>query len=669
MRFSRRVFSVLLLLLIFGVSTYTVAHKVLADWSTDLQPPTTTLRITCKDASGNPVSSPADTTASGNGSCPATATKATVIIYQCVDDTPSGSGCAQTNYIINSVTQTAVTVWPSGGVDVFASTPPSPPNTPPSTNPNRITVTSIDNAGNNETLFTYDLDFKYSISGILYNDMNVNGTYEAGTDTLFSGGTTVNLTGAATATTTSAANGTYTFTDLLNGSYTVTVPIPSGYKAVVSLATMPIVISFGSASGKNFLVQGYTISGNVYKDNDKSEFKDNGEVNYGTTPLTNGEIENQIQIQSLLPITTLNGTFTSGSLPGGTYAVTHVSSTLPTGYFYTYPLAVGYSVTIGSGCVSSAHITCSSGDVQGLNFGITNSKPWWQCIGSDCRSDPGIINKIPSNPSNPSNPPPVCSNGAYASTPGSFSLSPGIIFSGNSTPDFGQGQASALNWQVGGSAPNNETFSPVNGNLVRTSYDYYDSLLKQNNITPTDLSTVSGCTTLSNCTIPNTLATGVYRANGQVTTSTTDFVLAANRKVVILVNGDLIIKNKISVPTGSSLIFSVKGSIKVDKTVQAASNSDTNTQIQGYYSADKDFIIDGYTATGCVTPPKDVRLNIAGSVVVNAGRQGGTFTNNRDLCASNLSCPAYTITERPDFLLFSPEFIKVPTFVWQETAP
>ncbi len=62
-------------------------------------------------------------------------------------------------------------------------------------------------------------------------------------------GVTMNLTGAATATTTTATGGTYTFAGLANGSYTVT-PSLSGY--TFSPTSIAVTISGANQTGKNF---------------------------------------------------------------------------------------------------------------------------------------------------------------------------------------------------------------------------------------------------------------------------------------------------------------------------------------------------------------------------------------------------------------------------------
>jgi len=89
-------------------------------------------------------------------------------------------------------------------------------------------------------------------------------------------------------------------------------------------------------------------------------------------------------------------------------------------------------------------------------------------------------------------------------------------------------------------------------------------------------------------------------------------------------------------------------------------------EIQGFYSTDKSFIIQ--SKGGC--PTVDLYLGIEGAIVVNAdGKSGGTFTNNRTLCAGNANNPVFTIKERPDMILNAPNSYKITNFLYTEIAP
>jgi hypothetical protein len=55
--------------------------------------------------------------------------------------------------------------------------------------------------------------------------------------------------------------------------------------------------------------------------------------------------------------------------------------------------------------------------------------------------------------------------------------------------------------------------------------------------------------------------------------------------------------------------------------------------------------------------------------VTNAALKGGSFVNNRDLCAGDADCPVFYIQERPDFTLNAPSFLQVAPRIWREVAP
>ncbi len=82
-------------------------------------------------------------------------------------------------------------------------------------------------------------DFGYnrpgSIGDTVWLDWNENGVRDPGE--LGVGGVTVNLSGDASDITTTAADGTYLFTELPSGTYNVTITIPAGYSLSINPAT------------------------------------------------------------------------------------------------------------------------------------------------------------------------------------------------------------------------------------------------------------------------------------------------------------------------------------------------------------------------------------------------------------------------------------------------
>lgn len=654
--------------------------------------------------------------------------------------------------------------------------------------PNPVLVTASGPAGSNFPV-NFMIGQNWTVSGTLYNDVDDSGTINAGDTPFIDGSQTVTLTPGSLSGNSSIVNGTYTINNVYNRNYTASLPIPSGYKAVIP-PSQAVNLCNANVSAVNFLIQGftisgnvnidhnhngshdsydeylnnatlalsggytarpntttnasgyyifhdlkggvtgynvtftlpagyqmvsanpvnnitlgpdrtvnfyitplYTISGNVYKDNNKNRIKDGGETNYD--PITITSTGDAITYPSA-------GLYKVTGLISGSYTISYIS--LPLDFEMTYPIngpPPSFTVAVGKNTpsVPPAPYTCNtnsynsavcfqdagtpySGSIQNLNFGITNSVPWWQCVGGDCRSDSGIDNPVPPNPPNP----PIPNEGQctrMAAITDVMSSQHGVFFSGNDSYSFCLGgicpdRASTNSWIVGGTT-NPEIYSPVNNSVIRTSYNYLRTTARQNGLTEKDLATV--CPGL-NCTLPADLASGVYLANGNLTLTGSGtpptYTFPASRNIVILINGELIINTNLIVPIGSSVTFSASTDIHVSRSIGVLYYQNCNPtthqycNIEGFYSAGGSFILDGNGEPACsggIPSDIDSRLNIAGSIVTNGNLIGGAIVNQRDLCENNLACPSYSITERPDLILNAPEFLKVPTYVWNEAAP
>jgi hypothetical protein len=414
----------------------------------------------------------------------------------------------------------------------------------------------------------------------------------------------------------------------------------------------------------------YTISGNVFVDLN-SDGIDSGESNYTGTPAINiNSSGGDVSIPSA-------GNYLVQNLPAGQYTVTYTNPPTANGYIVTYPKGVGnpsFRVTVGPSCNANdartpANLVAAcdpsgNGNIVRLNFGITNAIPWMQSTGGDITgvnfsTNGGFTDTIPSSAT-------LACGGHYASVvPGGGVTTPGIVYSGATTPNFGQGTASINNWSVGTSSYP-EVYTPPIPNTIKTSYNYITALAQSSGAVPTPI-----CGSGGDCTLPFTAGShGVYIINGNVRLMGTgspnpSYTFPPNGQYVILVNGDLVINTQIHVPNGGSVLITASGSITVDKTVGESSPTSSTWDLEGYYSADKNFIVDGFKAC----PIVDKRLNVAGAIVANASLQSFSFSYNRDLCAADLQCPVFSITERPDFILNSTEFLKPTRRVWQEIAP
>ena len=172
---------------------------------------------------------------------------------------------------------------------------------------------------------------RHAISGNIYLDQNRNKTKDGGD--IPQSGITVNLvdaSGTVVATTTTDADGNYSFTGLGDGTYTVQVdktgPLtsteqtedPSGQgdsrsQAITFTRSDPDVtnVNFGYA-------EDFTISGTVYYDKDRSETLNNGEPGF------EGITVNLLDEAGATVATTMtkaDGTYSFAKLPAGKYTV------------------------------------------------------------------------------------------------------------------------------------------------------------------------------------------------------------------------------------------------------------------------------------------------------------------------------------------------------------
>jgi len=579
---------------------------------------------------------------------------------------------------------------------------------------------TIDNCSN-----TYACSAGNCITNIyvyVYKDYNHNGIKDAEDTTPISG---INISDNGGNNPQTDGNGNVTFTSKTSGTYTITMTVPAGYQATspVSAAgptTISKTVNLGNNDGQGdqtvtFLMQPlYRIQGRVYNDEDSGRC-----YNPGGTPCTDkttntnhgGGIDTTYNASSSTvtvvgtgvnqTLSQADGTYDTGyTLPGGDYTVSYTN--IPTNYNMTYPLngpPPSFTVTSGTPGKSYAcdtnnanDATCDgTGNISELNFGMNNHISHTQGWCTDWRDEASTQDFIPNNA--------TCGtiSGQYAILGNVACLNgPGIYYSGTVTPDFGFGSANQDNWLVGGAT--SESFSPVNPGITRTSNSYLRTSLKNNGITPTDLSTV--CTP-SNCYLPDNLPSGVYswdfdttivgnRNSGNNATTNGTYTFPTGKNYVFLIgdrdngqNSDLTLKSKILVPNGSTATFVASGNINIDPSVGESDVTSTAGDVEGYYSADGNFTIESsYVSSNRCNDngtTKDLRFNLIGSVVINAAGTGGRLVNQRDLCASDLSCPTYSIGNGSGsggdvnlgltYFLNAPAIIKHKNSFWQELAP
>ena len=172
---------------------------------------------------------------------------------------------------------------------------------------------------------------KHAISGNVYLDQNRDKTKDGGD--IPQSGITVNLvdaSGTVVATTTTDADGNYSFTGLGDGTYTVQVdktgPLasteqtedPSGQGDSRSQA-ITFTRSDPDVTNVNFgYVEDYTISGTVYYDKDRSETLNNGEPGFDGITVN---LLDEAGATVATTTTKADGTYSFAKLPAGKYTV------------------------------------------------------------------------------------------------------------------------------------------------------------------------------------------------------------------------------------------------------------------------------------------------------------------------------------------------------------
>ena len=203
-----------------------------------------------------------------------------------------------------------------------------------------------------------------SISGQVFNDLNGDGTREPN-ETGGAPGATVTLidtrSGAAVATTTSGADGRYTFANLgplvsnnVNSPYQVRVAAPAGWTTTGTTTTQATLSSGTPVGGQDFpAFKLFTISGTAFNDLNGNQVADKGEPGLAgwqvqLTDLTTGATSTAA--------TDKNGNYSFPTLGPGVYRVREV---VPAGWSQLTP--------------NPADVTAVSGtDVPGLSFADFN---------------------------------------------------------------------------------------------------------------------------------------------------------------------------------------------------------------------------------------------------------------------------------------------------------
>jgi len=196
-----------------------------------------------------------------------------------------------------------------------------------------------------------------TISGVVYQDVNADGDYDAGTDALLDG-VTVELLGFDYASnpvllTATTVGGAYSFTNVLPGTYSIVQTQPAGYvdalettgttfggttsaalgNNTITTVTVPVGPS-ATGAGYNFgEVLSSSLAGFTYLDNN-SDGVFSGESALGGIPITLTGTDVYGQAVSINATTAANGSYSFTGLRPGTYTITEDDSAVVSGTYF-----------------------------------------------------------------------------------------------------------------------------------------------------------------------------------------------------------------------------------------------------------------------------------------------------------------------------------------------
>ncbi len=247
-----------------------------------------------------------------------------------------------------------------------------------------------------------------TLSGTVYLDANANGVLDSGEPGI--AGVTLTLSGtnglgqSITATTTTAANGTYSFTTasngnaLLPGTYQIAETAPSGYLqgannvgtvngatdgTLVPMDTIGSIVVTSGQSGINYNfsdLKPVTISGTVYQDTNGTGVYSSSDPGIAGVTLTLSGTNGLGQAVTATTTTAANGTYSftttsnGSSLLPGTYQITE---TQPNGYLAGATTvgtvnAASDGTVVSTGMIGSIALTSGQ---SGINYNFGNVKP------------------------------------------------------------------------------------------------------------------------------------------------------------------------------------------------------------------------------------------------------------------------------------------------------
>ncbi|MBI4028950.1 MAG: hypothetical protein HY376_01135, partial [Candidatus Blackburnbacteria bacterium] len=372
---------------------------------------------------------------------------------------------------------------------------------------------------------------------------------------------------------------------------------------------------------------GVTISGNVFVDMDGDGQKDSGEGNYGGARVF------------------INQTLYTADSSGN-----YIAESLQTGQNYTVDLDVPatYRVTTGNDPTTFNNLNSD----QTVNFGITPlADAWFQTKDADLFSSGSLVSRIPVQCQVDTG----CDE--YLSLVGDGGF-PGVpIYNSVTAPNFGYGSVSSLGWLA-----NSAT------SISTQNYGYFAAKMPSGAYEITDGAITSSGFFSSNGTA-DIRGYKWFKREGDLTLDAN--VNLNNGKVVLFVNGNATIKQKITINGGgkASGFFALiaSGNINIDPGLtyqsQPAPKNGSKPALEGI------FLANGQVKTGTSNPSNDSQLYVRG---VLAGLSSVTLERDLDRArtsAGNNVTPSEFVEYAPDIILNLPPELMRDNPVWEEVAP
>ncbi|NJM41639.1 MAG: hypothetical protein HC853_13210 [Anaerolineae bacterium] len=170
-----------------------------------------------------------------------------------------------------------------------------------------------------------------TVSGSVWHDADGDGGRDAN-ETTGLAGVTIDLRdsdGTIISTTTTDANGNYTFTNILPGLYSIVETQPNGYGSSTPNTLNTVNVPLAGSTGNDFGETTSIMSGGVYVDDNRNGARDGAENGIGGVTVTLTGLDANGSPVTRTTTTDASGNYTFTNLLGGTYNVTEQH---PSGY-------------------------------------------------------------------------------------------------------------------------------------------------------------------------------------------------------------------------------------------------------------------------------------------------------------------------------------------------